>query len=132
MPGNVFQRGTLLILSGPVNHLHIVMNDPVFSHEHGYEGVLVVNISSIKPDVFHDDSCILAAGCHPFVRQPSWTVYKQAVVMDASRLDSKVDGGEIVTRAPVSVPVYGQVRAGFDASRHVAVKIKRFIRQHGI
>lgn len=132
MPGNVFERGTLLILSGPANHLHIIMNDPVYSHEHGYDGVLVVNISSIKPDIFHDDTCILEAGSHPFVRWPSWAVYKQAVVMDASRLDDKVDGGEIVVHTPVSLSVFAQVRAGFDASRHVAIKIKRFLRQHGL
>lgn len=29
MPGNVFQKGTLLIPTGGANHLHFVMNDPV-------------------------------------------------------------------------------------------------------
>lgn len=131
MPGNILRKGTLLILSGPANHLHVVMNDPVYSHEHGYEGVLAVNISSVKSGVYHDPSCILKAACHPFVRWDSWVVYKEAAVFDAARLDLKVDAGEIVTHVPVSDDVYQSVRAGFDISRHLPKKITRFIRQNG-
>jgi hypothetical protein len=108
------------------------MNDPLYSHEHGYEGVLVVNISSIKDQVFHDPACILQPNCHPFVNRPSWVVYKESVILDAARLDAKVDAGEILTRVPVEQPIFDAVRAGFDVSRHVMPKIKRFIRQHGL
>lgn len=132
MPGNVFRQGTLLILSGPVNHLHVIMNDPVYSHEHGYEGVLAVNITSLKPDIFHDSSCVLTPGCHPFVIRDSWVVYKDAVVLNAARLDFKVDSGEVVTHQPVSNAVYQMVRDGFDKSRHVTTKILRFMKNHGI
>lgn len=131
MPGNILRKGTLLILSGPTNHLHIVMNDPVYSNEHGYEGVLVVNISSIKPAIYHDPACVLLPACHPFVRWDSWVVYKEAAVFDAARLDTKVDAGEIVTHHPVSEEVYARVRAGFEISRHLPRKILRFLRQNG-
>ena len=132
MPGNILRKGTLLILSGPANHLHIVMNDPIYSHEHGYEGVLAVNISSVKAGIYHDTSCILTTACHPFVRWDSGVVYKEAAVFDASRLDLKVDAGEIVTHAAVSDDVYERVRGGFDISRHLPRKISRFLRQNSL
>lgn len=132
MPGNVFRQGTLLILSGPVNHLHVVMNDPIFSHEHGYDGVLTVNITSLKQGLYHDPACVLAPGCHRFVNRDSWVVYEHAVVMDAARLDGKVDSGEVTPHDLMAVEIFNQVRAGFDVSRHVKQKIKRFLRNHGI
>ncbi|SIR64002.1 hypothetical protein SAMN05216509_3607 [Pseudomonas sp. B10] len=130
MPGNILRKGTLLILSGPANHLHIVMNNPVYSHEHGYDGVLAVNISSIKPGIYHDPSCILTTECHPYVRWDSWVVYKEAAVFDASRLDLKVDAGEIVAHHPVSDDLYERIRSGFDVSIHLPRKIGRFIRHN--
>ncbi len=33
----------------------------------GKECVLVVNISSIKPDTPHDNTCVLGEGDHPFL-----------------------------------------------------------------
>lgn|SRR5690554_2074173 len=132
MPGNLFRRGTLLILTGPVDHLHIVMNDPVYWPERGAEMVLIVNISSIKEGIYHDPSCVLQPGCHPFVRVPSWTRYKDALISDAGRLGEKVDEGECRPMDPVSWGVYEAVRAGFDVSRHVTGSIKRFLRQNDI
>lgn len=132
MPGNIVKKGTLLILSGPSTHLHIVMNDPVYSHEHGYDGVLAVNISSVKEDVYHDASCIVTSACHPYVRWNSWVVYKEAAVFDASRLDLKVDAGEIIPHVPISDDLYDRVRQGFNLSRHLPRKIRRYLRQNDL
>ena len=55
----VFRKGTLLIPTGGTKHLHIVMNDPAYSPEFGDERVLIVNISTIKPDVPYDKTCEL-------------------------------------------------------------------------
>ncbi|HBP5665941.1 TPA: hypothetical protein L6B10_16890 [Pseudomonas aeruginosa] len=132
MPGIIFRKGTLLILSGPVDHLHIVMNDPIYSHEHGWDGVLAVNISSVKDGIFHDPTCVLTPGCHPFVVRDSWVVYREAVVMRCERLENKYQAGEIREHDPVSDGVFDRVRAGFDSSRMVSPKIHRFIRNHQI
>lgn len=132
MTGTIFRKGTLLILSGPVEHLHIVMNDPVYSHEHGWDGVLAVNISSIKHGIYHDPSCIVQPGEHPFVNRDSWVVYKEAVVMQCDRLDYKLASGEIRGHQTVTDELFANVRAGFDVSKMVPQKIKRFIRNHAL
>lgn len=132
MTGTIFRKGTLLILSGPVEHLHIVMNDPVYSHEHGWDGVLAVNISSIKPGIYHDPSCIVLPGQHPFVNRESWVVYKEAVVMQCDRLAYKLASGEVRGHQTVTDELFANVRAGFDISRMVTQKIKRFIRNNSI
>ncbi|NHX00348.1 hypothetical protein HAX28_11935 [Pseudomonas koreensis] len=132
MPGNVFQQGTLFILTGPVPHLHVVMNDPVYCGEIGEMSVLVVNISSIKPSAFFDPACVLQSGCHPFVTQDSWVVYRGATVLKVPRLEAKIAAGDVRPDHPVTQQVYNQVRLGFDASDLVAAKISRYLRRHGI
>ncbi|RMP24919.1 hypothetical protein ALQ25_101756 [Pseudomonas coronafaciens pv. atropurpurea] len=132
MTGNAFRKGTLLILTGPVPHFHIVMNDPVFSGEHGKNCVLVVNISSVKPNIYHDPTCVLDVGCHDFVKRPSWVVYEGATVMDVARIDSQILTRDISTDDPVTEAVFAQVRMGFDGSPQVKPKIRRFLRIHEI
>lgn len=128
----VYRKGTLLIPTGPVHHLHIVMNDPVFSPEYGDQRVLIVNISSIYPDRYHDPACVLDGGCHPFVVRPSYVYYRQALVSSVPLLGERIEMGEIRAHHAVNDDVYGLVRQGFDLSPHVAPKIKRFMRHHGI
>lgn len=127
---SVFRKGTLLIPTGPVKHLHIIMNDPVYTPEFGDERVLVVNISTIRPDCMYDDSCVLTPGCHPFVRNPSYVYYREAVVSLAPRIIEKIEMGEIDPHQPVDEDLYLQVLEGFSVSPHVKPKIKRFLKQH--
>lgn len=132
MTGIAFKKGTLLILTGPVPHFHIVMNDPVFSGEHGKDTVLVVNISSVKPHVYHDPSCVLHPGCHAFVRHQSWVVYEGATVMNTARIDEQVASRDITTHEPASDALFEQVRQGFDCSPHLKPKIRRYLKIHNI
>ncbi|MGM0832251.1 MAG: hypothetical protein ACQEUK_05385 [Pseudomonadota bacterium] len=125
-----FRKGTLLILSGPVNHLHIIMNDPVYYPERDYYGVLLVNISSVRPGRRYDRTCLIEAGEHPFIRHQSYVVYGDAVVKSADDISQFVSTGEFSARDPVDEINYQRVLEGFDRSPKVAPKIKRFIRNY--
>lgn len=127
---SVFKKGTLLIPTGPVKHLHIVMNDPVFFPELGYVAVLVVNISSIKSGQSYDESCILQPGLHPFITCDSYVYYKDAAILRVPRILERMQLGEISQHASVSESVFTEILAGFDKSKHVKQKIKRFIRKY--
>lgn len=131
-PWTVFQQGTLFILTGPVPHLHVVMNDPVHCGEINEMSVLVVNFSSIQPGTFHDSACVLQPGCHPFINRESWVVYRGATVLKVPRLEAQITAGDVRPDAPVSRLIYDQVRAGFDLSDLVAPKISRYLRRHGL
>ena len=130
--GTVFQQGTLFILTGPVHHLHVVMNNPVHCGELNEMSVLVVNFSTVQPGTFHDPACVLQAGCHPFITRESFVVYRGATVLKVPRLEDQIAAGHVRPNSPVSQDVYNQVRAGFDVSDLVAAKISRYLRRHGI
>lgn len=118
------------MLSGAVNHLHIVMNDPVFHPESDYEAVLLVNISTVKPNNRFDDACLIEPGEHPFVKVQSHVCYADAVIKSAEDLTQFVAIGEIIPKDDVSEVIYDRVLAGFGISRRVTPKIKRFVKQH--
>lgn len=57
-----YKKGTVLALSGRIDHLHVICNDPVHYPIDGCDCVLAVNISSVKLGVPYDATCILRAG----------------------------------------------------------------------
>lgn len=122
------KKGTLLMLSGPTDHLHIVMSDPVYYPESGHESILVVNITSIRGA--HDETCVLLAGSHPFVRHPSYVSYRHAAILSSTRVSGGMAKGEIRSHESVSDELFERALAGFDVSRHVTPKIRRFLKNY--
>lgn len=123
------RKDALLIPTGGVMHLHVVLNDPIFCPVHGFESVLLVNVSSIRRGFPFDPACELKSGCHQFVQHPSFAFYARAVVSDAAKINQSVQDGSIVAKASVSDDVYWEIIRGLETSRFVPVKIKRFAKQ---
>ncbi|MBB5209702.1 hypothetical protein [Chiayiivirga flava] len=117
-----------MVLSTETEHLTVIMNDPVFSPEHGWDAVLCINFTSVHPNIPHDDACIADEGCHRFIRHPSYAIYRLATVFKAETLRAKLDCGEIRSHDPVSETLFERLRAGLFVSTFVSEKIKRFVR----
>lgn len=130
MPGTIFQKGTLLIPTGGADHLHVVINDPVYCPFQGDNVVLLVNISSVYPGKYADTTCILLPGSHRFVRHDSWVVYREAVIKKVDALETGVAQNQIRTHDPFLTGEYLRIREGFDNSPDVKIKIARFLKQH--
>lgn len=132
VPYSPYRKGTVLAPSGPVDHLHIVCSDPVYSAEHGCDVVLVVNISSVPDAGPYDGSCLLNAGEHGFVRHQSYLVYSRAVLWRCPTIIDKVGAGEYRTHDDVSDAVMQRIMAGFTASQHTSFKVLRFISRYAL
>lgn len=118
MPYVPYKNGTLLIPSGNSEHLFVIVTDvcPAGSH-------LLVNFCSIKPQVRYDATCIVNPGEHPFIKHPSYMLYRMAEIQPAARLTKMVEGwmykpGEDATDALVA-----KIRAGVAASRFTPQRI---------
>ncbi|MGL5289544.1 MAG: hypothetical protein ACRC9N_08675 [Aeromonas sp.] len=126
----LIQRGTLLIPSGSTNHLFFVCNAPVFYPRNTKESFLAVNISSITPEIEHDQTCILDAGDHPFVCHPSFVYYRKADVFGAATVSEQIAAGDIQTHAICEEKTFSRILAGFDLSPHVTPMIRNFYRKY--
>lgn len=126
------RKGTLFIPSGGADHLHIVMNDPVFDPIAGHELVLAANVSTIYEGRAHDSSCVLNVGDHPFIRHPSYISYRHADLYRADGLAAKIASGEVTQGVDISEQIFQTILAGFNRSPFVLRKVERFIKLHKI
>ena len=127
-----YRKGTVLAPSGPVDHLHIVCTNPIYSAEHGCDVILIVNISSVPTSGTYDSACSLNAGEHPFIRHHSYMVYSHAVLWRCPTLINKVGSGEYRTHVDVSEAVMQKIMSGFNASLHTPFKVLRFIERNNL
>lgn len=126
-----YRKGTVLAISGPCEHLHVVCNDPVHYPINDSQSVLVVNVSSVKFGVPHDDTCILNVGDHTFIKHESYIVYKAATIWRLDNIARKISDGALRTyREDVNDPVFQRILAGFDISDHVSMDNHRFWKKY--
>ena len=100
-------------------HLWIVITDPNTENK-----VLIVNITSLKS--WQDQTVILNRGEHPFITEPSCVFYREAEIVDNSKLDQAESMGAIAKRECCSESVINLIRSGVVASPQTRRVIKKF------
>lgn len=122
-----WKRNTILSVAGKTNHLHIICTEPFFNKETGEMSVLAVNISSVREGAPYDDTCILHAGDHPFVKHDSYVRYRDAVAMRVSRIRFAIETQEISVLDRLDDDIFSQVIEGFQKSEQTKTKIKKML-----
>jgi len=112
------QGATLLMPSGPDgDHLFVALNDPkVFPNYGPNPHVLLVNLSTVRPGVHFDPTCILQSGCHPFVKVESYVLYRSARVDSEAHLLALIQKGLFRPHDPMPAAIAGAIRSGLFAS----------------
>lgn len=124
------RKGSLLIISGPVEHLYFICNDPVFFPAKASDCFLAVNITSIKPEIQHDTTCVVVPGDHPFVVRPSYAYYEKAEIFGAETTRRRVATGDYKTHHSCSDQLIDRVIAGFTTSPFVSPKIRKYAEKY--
>lgn len=124
------QKGTILILSGPTEHLHFICSNPAFNPKTGRNGFLAVNLSSINPGLPYDPTCVLTLGDHPFVRHDSYIYYAKADIWGEVTTAQQVAQGAIRVHQPCGDAVFQRILDGFAHSPHVRPNIRTFYQRH--
>ncbi|WP_025672779.1 hypothetical protein [Salinivibrio socompensis] len=128
---DIAKKGTILIPSGGVKHLHFVCSDPVFYPKYTKESVLVVNISSVPQDEqWYDSTCVLYAGDHPFVKYPSYVYYRKADIFGADNVQQRIDDGTFDVHQVCPDDTFSRILAGFDISEDVSAKAHHFYEKY--
>lgn len=124
------RKGTILIPTGAVNHLHFICSDPTFYPATNDERVLIVNISTLKEHAYYDRTCILDRGDHPFIKHPSFVYYREALISSRERLSFGVETGVLTPHDPFEEHVIEKVLHGFSISQDVKYKVFRFYERY--
>ncbi|WP_333894959.1 hypothetical protein [Atlantibacter hermannii] len=127
---NPVQKGTIMLLSGSKEHLFFICNDPVFYPKLAKESFLAVNLTSIAAGIEPDSSCLLNVGDHPFVRHPSYVLYRRAEIFGADSVIQRVSAGDIRIHDPCSEGTFQRILGGFNVSPHVRPVIKNYYQKY--
>lgn len=114
---------TILIPSGPGKHLFCIVTDQSSAGQH-----LLLNFSTIYPERFHDPTCVVQAGEHPFLNHPSYVEYRKAEIQRSDRLGKLVDAQYYGLGTPATEELASKMLTGVMISPHTPRHIKAFVR----
>lgn len=128
-PWQAIAGATLLIPSGPggEKHLFVVLNDPKPFPGYGARPcVVLVNVSTFKLGAERDATCILEAGCHPFVNQKSFVVYRSARVEPLAQVAQLVKQSFFKPQPPIDKALLKRIKTGLKSSAFTKREFKQF------
>jgi hypothetical protein len=87
----------------------------------------IVSVTTLRNS--KDQTVILRAGDHPFIRHDSTIFYGDAMIVDVHRLEAEITAGLALVRERCSPPILKLVQDGVLASPFTKPKIVRFCRE---
>ena len=111
---------------GSIRHLHVIITNPDSEKD-----VLVVPVSRYhekdgNPFPGQDESCILTAGCHPFVKVKSYISYRHSKAMNLIEIFNGLQKGKLIRKEEFEPRFIQDMQRGADESPFLPEKLKRF------
>lgn len=119
--------GSLLLPHNGENHLFAILNDPC---KDGY--CLLVMASSIKDGRSYDNSCILNAGDHPFIKHPTYMVYRLAEEWRVPLLISWIEKKIAVEKDRFTNAILDKIIEGLEKSDETRQRVLTYARGIGL
>ena len=122
-----YEMAGLMMPYNDVPHLFAVMNDPCPDGS-----CLVLMVTTIKEKRYHDPTCILTAGDHPFLRHDSWIAYRLAEIPRAAHVGNMVDKKLFLHREDWDAPVFNRISSGIYNSDDTKLGIVKYATANNI
>jgi hypothetical protein len=121
---------TLLIPSGPQGdadrkHLFVIVTNECKDKQH-----LIVPISSVKPGIYHDPTCVLDPGAHPFITVQSYALYRRSETILSSLLTKCVDGWLYLKKEDATADLVDRILAGVLESEFSPERIRTYAQKN--
>jgi hypothetical protein len=121
-----YKKGTLLIPTGNTKHLFVVVTDKCKADSH-----LLINITSVHPGMKHDETTIIEAGEHPFIKHQSYVEYRRAEIFQAAWLTKMVAGKVYTAHSDASEELLQAIVDGIEDSDFIAQRIVNYYKING-
>ncbi|MCH3917121.1 MAG: hypothetical protein LKE40_06620 [Spirochaetia bacterium] len=107
---------------GKYRHLRVVITDADENRDY-----LVVSITTWHEELpGQDDSCILSAGCHPFITHKSWVDYSRSRVMNYMEIFNGIQKGLLIRKEDMPVAVIALIQEGAEKTDFLPEEFRRF------
>ncbi|MGA9367236.1 MAG: hypothetical protein WBV35_07245, partial [Steroidobacteraceae bacterium] len=126
---NPHRGGAVLLPSGPPKdvtrkHLFVLLTDP---HGPG-KRVLMAPICSVPKDTPYDDTCLIAAAEHPFIKHDSYVPYSRCRDESVVDLQKHAERGYLTEMDPASAALLQRIIAGLSKSKFARPYARSFLR----
>lgn len=124
-----YKKGTVLAPAGRKNHLHVICNNPIHYPINNCDYVLVVNITSIYPNVPYDKTCLLNTGDHDFIKHPSYVFYGDAIICQVPNIMLRVKNNDIIPHKDMPTCTFNRILTGFNISEQISLSNLKFYKK---
>ena len=124
------QGACLLVPSGPAEYKHLftIAVGPASLKSYGSQPhVIMVSVTSVKPDFPHDDACVIKAGEHPFVMHESYVYYREPRIETVAHVQAMVGKAVWQAKEPCDPELLTRIRTGLKTSTRVPRHIKMLL-----
>lgn len=121
----------MLIDSGGGDHKHlftIVIDPMVVPNMGSMPIVILIGFTSVRSQVPYDDSCVVQAGEHPFIKHESYLNYRHARIERAQHIEAMLAQGVFIQKEPCPEQLLEKVIQGALQSNRISREIKEIIR----
>jgi len=108
------------------SHLWIILSDPAEDPEQ----ILIANLTSYRQG--RDESCIIHAGEHPFVRHTSCINYRECRITSIDSPEKGFTSGLLISEDPVEVDLLKRIQAGAFESKFTKNYHKELLENQGL
>ena len=92
----------------------------------------MISITTIRPNKFHDATCVIAAGEHPFVDSDSYVVYKDPLLRKVDGISKCVAGGSFIPKADMAPAVVQRIIDGIRQSKFTSPWVVEYCDENDI
>ena len=107
------------------DHLNIVVSDT------SKDPVLIVSLATYREGKFHDPSCFLEIGEHPFVKRKSYIAFQHAKDATNRELDQKLSSGQIIMEEQLDSKIVERIQLAAASSEYIALEYIELLREQG-
>jgi hypothetical protein len=108
------------------DHLKIIVSDPAKDPDN----LLIVSVTTFREGKFHDPSCFLSPGDHPFIKHESYIGFQFAKIRSNADLDRLLgSGGIILEDDQISEAVLERIHHGASVSEFIALEYADLLRE---
>ncbi|GAV20832.1 hypothetical protein MMIC_P1807 [Mariprofundus micogutta] len=86
----------------------------------------MVSISTIRDGKYYDNSCVLKAGEHDFIKRDSFVLYSRARIEPAEKIMKGVECNEFIYKGIMNANSFQSICDGLMKSHHASPKVKKF------
>ena len=112
---------------GEKYHLYVVITNP-----DAESNVLLVPICTYHEDTAsnpypgQDDSCILSAGCHKFIKRKSYVKFHKSKIMNIFDIFNGIHKGKLIQKDDFDPEIIKDIQQGAEKSKFIPQKFKYF------